>query len=199
MRKAAIGVIAALIIALAGAAAVSTYAQRRDDNLRMQQAISASWQAVDAVIVQRSDLAPGLIQAVKPYATRERAAIARLRQARAALDEAFAVPARIAANDGLSEALQELLAIADAYPELPATPEYKRLQDQLAAVENQLATQRRRYNKQVQEYNTRLQLFPNNLVAAIEGFEREEAYFRTNERARQSAPAVNFAAPEPAQ
>jgi len=44
----------------------------------------------------------------------------------------------------------------------------------------------------VQDYNTYVQLFPNNLVAGISGFQREEAYFRTSEEARQ-VPQVQFA------
>jgi hypothetical protein len=44
----------------------------------------------------------------------------------------------------------------------------------------------------VQQYNTTIQLFPNNIVASLSGFTREDAYFRTSEEARQAPPAVNF-------
>ena len=180
------------LVAIAAASAVSAYLEHRAEIFESQQAIAASWQQVDEVIQHRADLVPGLIQTIQPFATRERLAIERLRQAYKALDRTFLVPNRIAANDEISEALLALLAIAEEYPELRSRPEYKRSKDELAAVENQVAAQRRKYNQQVQDYNTRLQLFPNNFVAAMEGFEREEAYFRTNEKARQAPPVVNF-------
>lgn len=198
MTRAAVAALILLgLVAFGVAKAVSVYLDSRTEILELQQAIAASWQNADEVIQQRADLAPSLIQVIRPFATRERAAIERLRQACTALDRSFLAPNRIAANDEISQALLELFTVVDDYPELRSRPEYKRLQDELAAVENQIALRRRRYNQQVQDYNTRLQLFPNNFVAAMEGFEREEAYFRTNEKSRQAPPVVNFTdAPE---
>ena len=67
-----------------------------------------------------------------------------------------------------------------------------RLQDELAGTENRIAVERRKYNQTVQTFNTYIQLFPNNIVASMSGFAREDAYFRTSEEARQAPPAVNF-------
>jgi LemA protein len=67
-----------------------------------------------------------------------------------------------------------------------------RLQDELAGTENRIAVERRKYNQAVQQYNTYIQLFPNNLVAGFSGFQREDAYFRTTEEARQAPPPVSF-------
>ncbi len=193
MTKAAAAALILLgLVAFGAAKAVSVYLDSRAEIFELQQGIAASWQSADEVIQQRADLAPSLIHVIQPFATRERAAIERLRQACATLERSFLAPNRIAANDEISQALLDLFAVAEDYPELHARPEYKRLQDELAAIENQIAAQRRRYNQQVQDYNTRLQLFPANFVAAMEGFEREEAYFRTNEKSRQAPPVVNF-------
>jgi len=193
MTKAAVAALLLLALVAFGAAkAVTVYLDSRAEIFELQQAIAASWQSADEVIQQRAELAPELIRAIQPFATRERKEIQRLRQACATLERSFLVPNRIAANDEISLALLDLLAVAEDYPELRSRPQYKRLQDELAAIENQVAAQRRRYNQQVQDYNTRLQLFPNNFVAAMEGFEREEAYFRTNEKSRQAPPVVNF-------
>lgn len=193
MKKAALAVVLVLALAFGVASATAVYLERRDEIYVLQQAISASWQEADAVVQQRSDLIPGLIHAIQPYATRERAVIEGVRGAHLALEAAFAVPDRIRANADLSDALLALLEVAEEYPELLAKPKYKRLQDELAGVENQAVAQRRKYNQQVQDYNTRLQLFPSNFVAAMEGFEREESYFRTNEQVRQAPPAIKFA------
>jgi LemA protein len=69
-----------------------------------------------------------------------------------------------------------------------------RLQDELAGTENRIAIERRRYNEAVQDYNTYITLFPNNIVASMSGFTRNDAYFKTEEGARQ-APKVDFSTP----
>ena len=72
-----------------------------------------------------------------------------------------------------------------------------RLQDELAGTENRIAVERRRYNEAVQDFNTYISLFPNSLVAGFAGFTRNDAYFKTEEGARQ-APKVNFDFNKPA-
>jgi len=84
-----------------------------------------------------------------------------------------------------------LLVVVENYPQLKSNENFLRLQDELAGTENRIAVERRKYNEVVQAYNTNIQLFPNNIVAAISGFQREEAYFRASDSARQ-APAVKF-------
>ena len=77
------------------------------------------------------------------------------------------------------------------YPQLKSNENFLRLQDELAGTENRIAVERRRYNEAVQDYNTFIALFPNSLVASLGGFTRNDAYFKTEEGARQ-APKVNF-------
>ena len=72
-----------------------------------------------------------------------------------------------------------------------------RLQDELAGTENRIAIERRKYNQVVQDYNTFLVTFPNSLIASMSGFTRNDAYFKTDEGAR-NAPKVNFDFNKPA-
>ena len=81
--------------------------------------------------------------------------------------------------------------VVENYPQLKSNENFLRLQDELAGTENRIAVERRRYNETLQDYNTFLSLFPNNLVASMGGFARNDAYFKTEEGARQ-APKVNF-------
>ena len=69
--------------------------------------------------------------------------------------------------------------VVENYPNLKANENFMRLQDELAGTENRIAVERRRYNQTVQDYNTYIQLFPNNIVASLSGFQREDAYFRS--------------------
>ena len=68
---------------------------------------------------------------------------------------------------------------------------FLRLQDELAGTENRIAVERRKYNETLQGYNTAIQLFPNNIVAGMSGFTRNDAYFKTEPGARTN-PKVAF-------
>ena len=59
--------------------------------------------------------------------------------------------------------------------------------DDVSNTENEVNIARERYNEALQTYNTALQLFPNNIVAAMSGFTRNDAYFHTETGAGQGA------------
>jgi LemA protein len=84
--------------------------------------------------------------------------------------------------------------VVENYPQLKSNENFLRLQDELAGTENRIAVERRRYNDTVQDYNTFIALFPNSLVASMSGFTRNDAYFKTEEGARQ-VPKVSFGTP----
>jgi LemA protein len=169
----------------------SMYVGRRNQMVAMKEAVDQAWSQVDVVIQRRADLVPNLVETVKGYAAHEQAVFDNIAKARAALGGARTPSERIAANDMLSGALGRLLVIVENYPNLKANENFMRLQDELAGTENRIAVERRRYNQTVQAYNTYIQLFPNNLVASIMGFQRNDAYFRATEEA-QKVPQVNF-------
>jgi LemA protein len=134
---------------------------------------------------------------VKGYAVQEQKVFGDIAAARAALIGAKTPADKIAANGQLDSALGRLLVIVENYPQLKSNENFMRLQDELAGTENRIAVERRRYNDAVQAYNTYIALFPNNLVAGFAGFVRNDAYFKTEEGARQ-APKVNFDYNKPA-
>jgi len=134
---------------------------------------------------------------VKGFAVQEQKVFGDIAAARAALIGAKTPADKIAANGQLDSALSRLLVVVENYPQLKSNENFLRLQDELAGTENRIAVERRRYNEAIQGYNTYISLFPNSLVAGFAGFTRNDAYFKTDEGARQ-APKVNFDFNKPA-
>lgn len=175
----------------------SMYFNRRNQMAIKREAVNAAWSQVDVVLQRRADLIPNLVQTVKGYAVQEQTVFGDIAAARAALVGAKSPQEKIAANGQLDNALSRLLVIVENYPQLKSNENFMRLQDELAGTENRIAVERRRYNEAVQDYNTYISLFPNSLIAGFAGFMRNDAYFKTEEGARQ-APKVNFDFNKPA-
>jgi len=174
----------------------STYVGHRNQMVRLKETVDAQWHQVDVVLQRRADLIPNLVETVKGYAAQEQKVFGDIAAARSALLNAKTPQDKIAANGQLDGALGRLLVIVENYPQLRSNENFLRLQDELAGTENRIAVERRRYNEAVQAYNTYIGLFPNNIVAGLAGFQRNDAYFKADEGSRQ-APKVNFGTPPP--
>ena len=194
MKAGLVIIVLLLIVALALG---SMYVGRRNQMAIKREAVNAAWAQVDVVLQRRADLIPNLVETVKGFAIQEQKVFGDIAAARAALVGARTPSDKIAANGQLDSALSRLLVVVENYPQLKSNENFQRLQDELAGTENRIAVERRRYNEVVQDYNTYISLFPNSLVAGIGGFTRNDAYFKTEEGARQ-APKVNFDYGKPA-
>ena len=191
-----IGVIILIIIVLLAVWFGSTFVSHRNEMVRKREAISSAWAQVDVVLQRRADLIPNLVETVKGYAGQEQKVFGDIAAARSALLNAKTPSDKIAANGQLDGALGRLLVIVENYPQLKSNENFMRLQDELAGTENRIAIERKRYNDAIQDYNTYIGLFPNNIVASLSGFTRNDAYFRAEEGSR-TAPRVNFSTPTP--
>ena len=169
----------------------SSFVGRRNQMAIKREGVNAAWSQVDVVLQRRADLIPNLVETVKGYAAQEVTVFGDIAKARSALLSANTPADKIAANQRLDSALGRLLVVVENYPQLKSNENFLRLQDELAGTENRIAVERRRYNETLQDYNTYLSLFPNNLVASMSGFARNDAYFKADEGARQ-VPKVNF-------
>jgi LemA protein len=185
------GIIVLIVIVLLLFWFGSTFVGHRNEMVRKREAVNSAWSQVDVVLQRRADLIPNLVETVKAFATHEEKVFGDIAAARAAMIGAKSPQEKIAANGQLDSALGRLLVVVENYPQLRSNENFLRLQDELAGTENRIAIERRRYNETLQDYNTYIGLFPNNIVASLSGFTRNEAYFKTEEGARQ-APKVNF-------
>lgn len=191
------GLIIAVVVVLALLLGGCQFVTERNKLAVEREAIKGEWSQVDADLQRRADLIPNLVETVKGYAKEETTVIQSVANARAALVGARSPQEKIEANNQLTGALSRLLVVVENYPNLKANENFKQLQFELAGTENRILQARRRYNKTVQDYNTDISLFPANVVASMAGFQREDAYFKT-EAGAEKAPHVNFNEPAPA-
>ena len=164
-----------------------------NDLVRKRQMVREGWSGIDVQLKRRSDLIPNLVEAVKGYATHERAAfeaVTEMRTRAAGIDPAD-VAGRARAEGMLTQALGKLFAVAEAYPELKASANFRELQSSLESVEDALQLARRYYNGAVRALNVVVESFPSNLVARRFGFTQEE-YFEIDDPAERAVPRVSF-------
>ena len=179
------------VLLVAGLAVGGQFVSVRNDLVAQRESVNSAWSQVDVVLQRRADLIPNLVETVKGIASHETEVFKNIADARAALINGRTPQEKIQANDQLSGALSRLLVVAENYPQLRSNENFLRLQDELAGTENRIAVERRKYNETLQRYNTAIQVFPNNIVASLAGFERNNAYFTTEPGAR-NAPKVKF-------
>jgi len=188
------GIVVLIVLLVIGALFGGTYVSRRNEMVALNETVKSDWAQVDVVLQRRADLIPNLVETVKGYAAHEQTVFDDIAKARAALLGAQTPEGKIAANGQLDGALGRLLAVVENYPQLKSNENFLRLQDELAGTENRISVERKRYDDAIQSYNTYIGLFPNNLVAGMSGFKRNDAYFAASEASRQP-PKVQFPGP----
>ena len=139
----------------------------------------------------RFDLVENLVNTVKGYAIHEKETLAQLTQARSNYMNAKDENAKIEANNQLSGTLKTLFAVSENYPELKANQNFLQLQTELSDIENKIAAARRFYNSSVKDYNTAREVFPNNIIANLFGFNQQDSFTIENNEEKK-APKVQF-------
>jgi len=157
----------------------------------LKNRVDEAWSDIDVQLKRRYDLIPNLVETVKGYATHERELFERVTEARARAMGATSAPAKAAAEDMLTNTLKSLFAVAENYPQLRASENFAKLQDELSDTENKIQASRRFYNGNVRDFNTKIQLFPNNIINALLHFQPREFFGLENE-AERDAVKVNF-------
>ncbi len=192
------------VVLLAGGCGVGRY----NSLVQLSQAVDAQWAQVESVYQRRADLIPNLVATVQGAANFEQSTLTAVTEARASVGKIStsdlvnnpqAFQQWQQAQNSLSGALSRLLVVAEAYPDLKATANFRDLQVQLEGTENRISVERMRFNEAAQAYNTARQTFPTNIIANFTGF-KEKAYFQSAPGS-EKAPTVNFqfgASPSPA-
>jgi LemA protein len=156
---------------------------------RLRMLARNAWSDIDVQLKRRHDLVPNLVAAVKGHSGYEKGTLEAVVEAR---NRALAVSGPAAAGAAervLAGQVQQLLAIAEAYPELRAGESFLGLQRSLSEIEDHIQNSRRYYNAVVRDLNTRIAQFPSNLVAGPFGFGPEE-FFGLADGAEAAVPQV---------
>ena len=163
----------------------------RNSIIGSRNRVDESWSGIDVQLKRRHDLVPNLVETVKGYATHEQATFARVTEARAEAMKAQSVEATQEAEAKLSGSLTDLRAVAEQYPNLRATENFQQLSRNLSEIEDEIQASRRIYNSNVQSYNTKIQVFPNSIVANQGGFTERE-FFEITDASEREPVEVKF-------
>ncbi len=186
----AVGMILLGAVALLAVWLISTY----NGLVGLRQRVKQSFADIDVQLKQRQDLVPNLVETVKGYAKHERETLENVIKWRNAAQAASGPAAQAAAEGQLTQALRQLMVVAEAYPDLKANANFQQLQAELADLENKIAAARRFFNNAASEYNATRESFPAVLFANAMGFGPQE-FFNLDEAERKAAseaPKVQF-------
>lgn len=159
--------------------------------IKLKVRTNEAWSDIDVQLKRRYDLIPNLINTVKGYATHERELFEKVTQARANAMNAQNPQAKAQAENMLTGALKSLFAVAENYPQLRASENFLELQRELSDTENKIQAARRFYNGNVRDLNTKIQVFPDSIIANMLRFEPRE-FFEIEEPKEKEAPKVEF-------
>ena len=146
--------------------------------------VKNAWSDIDVQLTRRHDLVPQLVTVVKAYADYEKATMIAVTELRARSEAASRLPEKAALEDEMQAGLHRLIVLAEDYPELQADENFRQLQTELTEVEDYLQYARRFYNGAVRILNTRIESFPQLLIARPLGFQRAEFFAVAGEEER---------------
>ncbi len=144
--------------------------------VRDRQRTLAGWSDIEVQLKRRHDLIPKLIDAVRQYAAYEQATLENVTALRGEAGAVHATARRGALEADISHGLLSIIALQEAYPELKADQSFLQLQSDISQVEADIQFARRYYNGAVRNLNTRIESFPDLVLARLFNYQPAE-YF----------------------
>ncbi|MCF0232208.1 MAG: LemA family protein [Enterococcus sp.] len=168
-----------LLIAIWIIAGKNSFISKKND-------VEEAFSTMDIYLKKRYDLIPNLVETVKGYAGHERDTLEAVMKARSMANSDGSIEQRIDNEKAFSSALSRLMAVAENYPDLKASENFRDLQNELSTIEGEIANARKYYNATVKYYNNRVMIFPNSILAGIFHFEKLPMYEVSNEAEREN-------------
>ena len=147
--------------------------------------VKEAFSTMDIYLKKRWDLVPNLVEVVKEYAKYEKDVFNQITILRTNAYQNMSINKKITINENLTEVLSSIMAISENYPDLKANQNFLELSRELSKIEDEIANSRKYYNGCVRIFNTRIQIFPNNILAKIFKF-KEENMFEANKEEKNN-------------
>lgn len=162
--------------------------------ISLRNQVDEGWSDIDVQLKRRHDLIPNLLETAKGYLKHEQTLLENIAKYRSQAMSAqqSGDTEKLAASESMLGGLMGKFQIAvEAYPDLKANQTMAQLMDELADTENKIQASRRFYNGVVRDFNTKLQVFPNNIIAGMLGFKARD-FFEIENAAERENPQVKF-------
>ncbi len=160
--------------------------------VRTKIRVEEAWSDITVQLKRRYDLIPNLVNAVKGYAKHEKEVFENVTKARANAMNAQGVQETAKAENQFEQTLKSLFAVAEAYPQLRASENFQKLQDELTDTEDKIMASRRFYNGSARDLNIRIDTFPSNIIAGMFKFKKREFFEVDDPAAVEKAVDVSF-------
>ena len=148
--------------------------------------VENAWSKIDVELQRRFDLIPNLVETVKGYMTHEESVLTKVTELRSSWGNASSISEKAKLENELTSTLSAISIVAENYPDLKANANFMSLQEELSNTESKIAYSRESYNNVTTAYNTKLEIFPNNIIAGMFNFKSEELFKVDNEEAKQN-------------
>ena len=153
--------------------------------VKLNNTVKEAFSTMDVYLKKRWDLIPNIVETVKGYAKHEKSTLKEIIELRNNTYDNMSTNEKVDVNNKLSQEINKLMVVTEAYPDLKANENFKNLSQQLTKVEDDIANSRKYYNGAVRIFNDKVQMFPSNIVARMLGF-REQKMFEVSEIEREN-------------
>ena len=152
--------------------------------IMLRNRVDNAWSQIDVRLKRRYDLIPNLVNTVKGYMKHEKGVLTEITKMRSSLISG-SMGEKAKASDAISNALKSIFAVAENYPKLQASENFKMLQEELAGTESKIAYSRQFYNDNVMTLNNKIQQFPSSIIANMLNFKQRE-FFKAAESEKKA-------------
>ena len=153
--------------------------------VKLNNKVKEAFSTMDVYLKKRWDLIPNIVETVKGYAEHEKNTLKEVLELRNSAYDKMSDEEEIKTNEKLSSGISEIMALAEAYPDLKANENFKDLSNQLTKVEDEIANSRKYYNGVVRMYNNKVEMFPSNVFAGLFGY-KSKAMFEVSSNEREN-------------
>jgi len=161
-----------LIVVLIVVYTFATYNSFVKNNNKVNEAFST----MDVYLKKRWDLIPNLIETVKGYVKHESDTLEKIIKMRNGNYDKLSTDEKIKTNEKLTQGINKIIALAEDYPDLKASDNFKNLSNELAKIEEDIANSRKYYNGTVRDYNNMVEMVPSNIIASIFGYKTKKMF-----------------------